>query len=62
MRGREHHGHRAALQLSVEGGPVRTRRVHHGHHVVHLLLEGGRPQERVGYPGSAPVEQDQPGE
>ena len=41
---------------------LRAGRVHHGEHVVHLLLERRRAEERVGQAGAAPVERDHAGE
>ena len=60
--GREHRRHRAALERAHDRDPLRAGGVHHGDHVVHLLLERRRAPERVGQPGAAPVERDQAGE
>ena len=56
--GGEQRGHRPALERPGDRGALRAGGVHHGDHVVHLLLERGRAAERIGEPGATPVEGD----
>ena len=62
MGGGEHGRHRAALELREHGRPLGPGGVHHGHDVVHLLLERGRREHWVRQSRPAAVEHDQPRE
>jgi hypothetical protein len=59
MGGGEQRRHRPSLERAEHGGPLGARRLHHGQHVVHELLERGGADHRVGEAGAAPVEHDE---
>ena len=60
--GGEQDAHRPALREPEQRGALGAGGVHHGADVVHALLERRRSGDRVGEPGAALVEQDQPRE
>ena len=62
VRGGEGHRERSALERPEQRGALASRRLHHGQHVVDLLLERRGADHRVREARAAAVEADQAGE